>query len=86
MLYTRAGVVTSMMDPDAASSPFGLAYIKTKAGGVGLKVRVIVSLAYSQSAHLVLATCAHTGTWVPYFLALNWVWKSYRVECYFYVG
>lgn len=35
----RAGVVTSMMDPDAGSGPFGLAYIKTLAGGVGLKVR-----------------------------------------------
>eukprot|EP00903_Cladosiphon_okamuranus_P014642 g13577.t1 len=34
----RAGVVTSMMDPDAASIPFGLAYIKTNAGGIGLKV------------------------------------------------
>lgn len=37
----RAGVVTSMMDPDAAEQPFGLAYIRTKAGGVGLKVRVL---------------------------------------------
>lgn len=36
----RAGVVTSVMDPDAGDSPFGLAYIKTQAGGVGLKVRV----------------------------------------------
>lgn len=35
---SRAGVVTSMMDPDAAAHPFGLAYIRTKAGGVGLKV------------------------------------------------
>lgn len=30
-----------MMDPDAASHPFGLAYIKTRAGGVGLKVLII---------------------------------------------
>ncbi|CAN0144953.1 unnamed protein product, partial [Ectocarpus sp. 13 AM-2016] len=34
-----AGVVTSMLDRDATSHPFGLAYIRTKAGGVGLKVR-----------------------------------------------
>eukprot|EP00752_Nemacystus_decipiens_P011876 g10532.t1 len=34
----RAGVITSMVDPEAASHQFGLAYIKTKAGGVGLKV------------------------------------------------
>ncbi|CAM9134422.1 unnamed protein product [Ectocarpus fasciculatus] len=33
-----AGVVTSMLDRDVTSHPFGLAYIRTKAGGVGLKV------------------------------------------------
>ncbi|CBN74309.1 folate-binding protein YgfZ [Ectocarpus siliculosus] len=33
-----AGVVTSMLDRDATSHPFGLAYIRTKAGGVGLKL------------------------------------------------
>ena len=32
--------MTSVMDPDAGDSPFGLAYIKTQAGGVGLKVGV----------------------------------------------
>lgn len=31
--------MTSMIAPDATSQPFGLAYIKTRAGGVGLKVR-----------------------------------------------
>ena len=41
-------MVTSMMDPDAASQPFGLAYIKTKAGGVGLKV-LIMEFAYSEN-------------------------------------
>ncbi|CAM9276701.1 unnamed protein product [Ectocarpus sp. 12 AP-2014] len=33
-----AGVVTSMLDRDATSHPFGLAYIRTKVGGVGLKL------------------------------------------------
>lgn len=33
-------MVTSMMNPAAASEPFGLAYIKTLAGGIGLKVCV----------------------------------------------
>lgn len=41
-------MVTSMMDPDAAAHPFGLAYIKTRAGGVGLKVLIYVfATAYS---------------------------------------
>ncbi|CAM9112704.1 unnamed protein product [Hapterophycus canaliculatus] len=37
-VVAKAGVVTSMLDPDTAPQPFGLAYIRIKAGGVGLKV------------------------------------------------
>lgn len=39
----RAGVVTSMTDPGAASCPLGLAYIRTQAGGIGLKVSFLKS-------------------------------------------
>ncbi|CAM9768188.1 unnamed protein product [Scytosiphon promiscuus] len=34
----KAGVVTSMLNPEATPRPFGLAYIRIKAGGAGLKV------------------------------------------------
>ncbi len=66
-----------MMDPGAAEKPFGLAYIRTKAGGVGLKV--IFTVEHTDAAVLRVLLIAYIRAQPVGILNICSIWRPARM-------